>query len=328
MTNIKWLLFDWGDTLMVDDPEYKGEMFLWPEIKLMPDAARILPVLSEKYHCAVVSNALDSNAETMKKAFVRMGIDHLFELFITSKEIGYKKPDERFFNHIAELLHIPVNELCMIGNDYEKDIVSPKKLGLKTVLITQDPGEYPSADHIIRGLGELDDILLPNIYVRLAVPADAPDMAEIHARSWEVAYKDIIPAEYIKKKNATRPALYKRIITDENKTQYVIEADGKTVGIMCIAAPQDSDADDSFYELHGIYLHPDHYRQGIGTKAMEFACNIARSLGKTNMTVWVFAENTNAISFYKKCGFAADGATKTLSCGREKQCVRMRRTIS
>lgn len=328
MTNIKWLLFDWGDTLMFDNPEYQGEMYLWPEIKLMPDVAQALPILSGKYHCAVVSNALDSNAQAMKNAFERMGIDHFFELFITSKEIGYKKPDKRFFIHIAELLQIPANELCMIGNDYQKDIVTPKKIGLRTVLITPNPGEYPSADHIICGFGELDHILFPNITIRLAKPADAPDMAEIHARSWEAAYKDIIPAEYIKEKNAIRPTLFRRIITDENTTQYVIAADGKTVGIMCIAPPQDDDTDDSFYELHGIYLHPDYYRQGIGTQVMEFAFNKARSIGKINMTVWVFAENTNAINFYIKCGFAADEKTKTLSCGKEMQCIRMRRTIS
>lgn len=28
-----------------------------------------------------------------------------------------------------------------------------------------------------------------NITIRLAVPSDAPDMAEVHMRSWEVAYK-------------------------------------------------------------------------------------------------------------------------------------------
>ena len=55
-----------------------------------------------------------------------------------------------------------------------------------------------------------------NITIRLAVPADAPDMAEVHMRSWEVAYKGIIPAAFIKDKNATRHELYKRVITDEN----------------------------------------------------------------------------------------------------------------
>lgn len=165
------------------------------------------------------------------------------------------------------------------------------------------------------------------ISIRLAKPADAPDMAEIHARSWEAAYKDIIPADYIKMKNATRPALFKRIITEDNKNQYVILADGKTVGIMCVARPQDDDLPDSFFELHGIYLHPDYYRMGIGTKAIEFAFDLARSLGKKQMSLWVFAENTNSIRFYEKCGFAADGKTKIYNFGKDVESIRMRSDI-
>jgi len=166
-----------------------------------------------------------------------------------------------------------------------------------------------------------------NITIRLAIPADAPDMAEVHMRSWEVAYKDFIPADYIREKNAGRPALWQRIITDENTTQYVIQSDGKTCGIMCVAPPQDEDVSEEFYELHGLYLHPDYYRQGIGTVAMDFAIDIARNLNKTQMTVWVFADNTNSINFYKKCGFTVDGATKILQCGKPLTAIRMRRKI-
>ena len=166
-----------------------------------------------------------------------------------------------------------------------------------------------------------------NITIRLAIPADAPDMAEVHMRSWEVAYKDIIPAEYIREKNAGRHALYKRVVTGEDTNQYVIQKDGKTVGIMRVAPPQDDDVGDNFYELHGIYLHPDYYRQGIGTKAVEFAFEKARGLGKTVMTVWVFAENTNSIKFYEKCGFVADGKTKTYDCRKIMECIRMRRDL-
>jgi len=167
-----------------------------------------------------------------------------------------------------------------------------------------------------------------NITIRLAVPADAPDMAEVHMRSWEVAYKDIIPAEYIKEKNATRPELWKRIITDENQYQCVIQKSGKTVGIMCVVPkPQDDDLSDEFAELEGIYLHPDYYRQGVGTQAMEFAYDKARSWGKKIMTVWVFAENANTIRFYEKCGFTADGKTKTYDCGKVMEIIRMRRGL-
>ena len=166
-----------------------------------------------------------------------------------------------------------------------------------------------------------------NITIRLAKPDDAQDMAEVHARSWEVAYKDIIPIEYIKAKNATRPDLYKRIITDENTTQHVIQANGKTVGIMGFGEPKDDDADDNYYELHGVYLHPDYYRKGIGTKAVDFAFEKARKLNKKYMNVWVFAENYNSIKFYEKCGFIADGKTKDYDCGKILKCIRMKKEL-
>ena len=166
-----------------------------------------------------------------------------------------------------------------------------------------------------------------DIAIRLAKPADAFDMAEVHMRSWEVAYKDIIPMDYIKAKNATRHELYQRIITDENTMQYVIQVDNKTVGIMGVGEPKDDDADESYYELHGIYLHPDYYRKGIGTQAVDFAFDKARKLGKRYMNVWVLAENYNSINFYKKCGFIADGKTRIRDFGKDIDSMRMRKEL-
>ena len=69
------------------------------------------------------------------------------------------------------------------------------------------------------------------ITIRLAVPSDAPDMAEVHMHSWEVAYKGIIPDSFIHEKNASRHELYNRVITDENTNTYVIQHD-KTITAM------------------------------------------------------------------------------------------------
>ena len=69
----------------------------------------------------------------------------------------------------------------------------------------------------------------------------------------------------------------------------------------------------------------DYYRRGIGTIALEFAMDKARSADKTNMVLWVFEENLNAIKFYEKCGFAPDGASKIYNFGKEMNCIRMRR---
>ena len=163
-----------------------------------------------------------------------------------------------------------------------------------------------------------------NIEIRFAVPADAPDMAEVGMRSWEAAYRDILPVDYIREKNATRPEQFKQSITDENDNSYVIIKDGKTVGIMKIAPSSDEDLNDDFYELHYIYLHPDYFRLGIGTRAMEFAFDKARENGKKFIVLWVFTENVNSVKFYEKCGFKADGKTKTQSRGREIEIMRMK----
>ena len=166
-----------------------------------------------------------------------------------------------------------------------------------------------------------------SVTIRLAVPADALDMAEIHMRSWEAAYKDIIPASYIKEKNAGRPALWQRVITDENTTEYVIQADGKTVGLMGVGPSRDEDTGDDVYELTGLYLLPEYFRQGIGTQAMEFAFDRARGLGKKVMTVWLIADNLNAKNFYKKFGFAEDGKSRISKRGRIMEDIRMREAL-
>ena len=166
-----------------------------------------------------------------------------------------------------------------------------------------------------------------SITIRLAKPEDALEMAEVHMRSWEVAYKGIISEEFIQEKNSTRQALFKRIITNDNKTNFVLQYNNKTVGIMTVDCPRDDDVSDDCYELKGIYLHPDYYRMGIGTKSVEFAFDLALGLGKHQMTVWVLADNINAIKFYEKCGFIADGKSKTLEYGKTLNCIRMKKDL-
>ena len=166
-----------------------------------------------------------------------------------------------------------------------------------------------------------------DITIRLAIPADTLDMAEVLMRSWEIAYRDIIPADFIREKNATRPELYKRVITNENTTDYVIQYNEKTIGIMKIAPPDYGDISDNYYDLHALYLHPDYFNQGIGTQAMDFAFDKARSLNKAVIVLWVLEDNANAIKFYKKCGFTANGEQREFNYGKPLTAIRMRKEL-
>ncbi len=166
--------------------------------------------------------------------------------------------------------------------------------------------------------------------IRLAVPSDAPIMAEIHARSWDVAYEDIIPTELIENKNATRLHLYQRIITEDNNQHYIIEEDGRPIGIMSLGESHIEDdagehvgAEDKVYELYSLYLHPDCFGRRIGTIAMDFAKAKAMDNGAKHMILWVFRDNIKSIAFYERCGFKAEGARKIYNCGKDLVSIRM-----
>ena len=172
-------------------------------------------------------------------------------------------------------------------------------------------------------------MLNKNVSIRLAVPTDASIMAEVKMRSWEVAYKDFIPESFMKERRKNILSRTEHILLDEHQKlfQYVILLNDVIVGVMSLGPTQGDDTDDAVYDLQAIYVHPDYYRQGIGSMAIEHAFDIARNLSKTAMIVWVFEKNINSVNFYKKCGFVADGKTRLLEYGTLLNCIRMKREL-
>lgn len=145
---------------MVDYPEYRGAMITWEKVSPMPGVIETMPKLSKFFPCGVASNAVESNAELMKRAFERVALDTYFSMFVTSKELGANKPAPAFFERIANTLDLDTSEICMIGNDYTKDIVGAKNAGLKTVFISAQQGEFPCADYVIFSFKELLEIFM------------------------------------------------------------------------------------------------------------------------------------------------------------------------
>ena len=144
---------------MVDYPQYKGSMAFWEKVSPMPEVSETMPVLFNRYECIVVSNAGDSNAELMKQAFNRVSLDKYFHGFITSKELNANKPSPDFFNGVIDKFNLSVSETFMIGNDYEKDITGAKNVGLKTIFISEEQGDFPNADYVASSFGKLLDVL-------------------------------------------------------------------------------------------------------------------------------------------------------------------------
>ncbi|MDR0917137.1 MAG: GNAT family N-acetyltransferase [Oscillospiraceae bacterium] len=172
---------------------------------------------------------------------------------------------------------------------------------------------------------------MPDITITLAAAADARDMAEIHARSWEVAYADLIPPETMREVNATRPAMWERKLANGGNVGDYILRDGDTavgfLGVGDVRLDDDADLDDTFFEIYGLYMHPDHFGRGYGTVAVAFAEELARSRGKRHLVLWAFRDNASASRFYESRGFRLDGAEQVLDFGAPLVGVRWRKDV-
>jgi putative hydrolase of the HAD superfamily len=153
---IKTLIFDWGDTIMRDFDE-PGPMSEWEKVAWIPGVEESLETLSKKYVCIIATSAGHSDTAEMKKALARVGADRYFHQFYSRKELGYAKPDPRFFEAVLKKSAALPNETVMVGNLYEKDIIGAKQAGLTTVFFNEHnlKGNFPDADYIINNMNQL-----------------------------------------------------------------------------------------------------------------------------------------------------------------------------
>lgn len=134
---IKALLFDWGDTLMVDFPQYKGAMVEWPVVQAVPGALELLAALSGRYKLAIATNAVDSDESAIRAALERVGISQLIERIYCQRSIGFAKPSAEYFTHVLNDLKLEAGEVIMVGDSFSTDILGAVRCGLRAVWLNR-----------------------------------------------------------------------------------------------------------------------------------------------------------------------------------------------
>jgi GNAT superfamily N-acetyltransferase len=83
-------------------------------------------------------------------------------------------------------------------------------------------------------------------------------------------------------------AYFREHVLPENDV-WVVEADGRPIAFMAIQGDF----------IDHLYVHPDHWRQGIGKLLLEHA----RTLSPLHLWLYTLQVNLNARAFYEKNGF-------------------------
>lgn len=160
---IKTIVFDWGNTIMKDNPQFSGKMKDWPEVHLVDGAFQIVEMLSHQYSLILATNAEDSSVEDINSALKRVNIHNFFDQIFTVNELKSKKPEPGFFNNLLDQLQLTPNAVLMVGDDYKIDILGAKQAGWKTIWfnpigIAAD-AHLPLQDMEVRSLSNITALL-------------------------------------------------------------------------------------------------------------------------------------------------------------------------
>lgn len=155
----KVYLFDWGDTLMVDDRKQAGKMKDWPTVSACENAQIVLAHLSRQHDIYIATAASSSTPEDIKAAFKRVSLTKYIAGYFCKTNTGYTKPDPRFYKVILQTLGIAPHLITMVGDNLKNDILPCVNLGMQGIWLQKiaDQNGLNKNIRIITNLVELTE---------------------------------------------------------------------------------------------------------------------------------------------------------------------------
>lgn len=127
------VLFDWGDTVMKDDPASSVPMVEWETVHAIEGINAVLEYLhSSGRRVFLATSASISDESQIRAALVRVNLASYFSYIFCFKNTGIQK-GEAFYQHILEKLGIMASKTLMVGDSFEKDVLDPNKVGIYAI---------------------------------------------------------------------------------------------------------------------------------------------------------------------------------------------------
>jgi len=128
-------------------------------VSLDTEARDVLQKLHRKYKLALVSNF--AIPECGWALLDRFGLKRFFDVVIISGEINKRKPSPEIFEKALKALDVKASRAVFVGDMLDLDVVGPKSVCMKTVLIRRRPVENVDIkpDRVITSLSELLTVL-------------------------------------------------------------------------------------------------------------------------------------------------------------------------
>lgn len=114
-----------------------------PDIHLYDGVIELLCQLrTEGYKLGIIT---DGRPEGQWAKMEALGLEEMVDHIIVTDELGgveYRKPNKTAFIKMQELLGVPFEKMCYIGDNTSKDFIAPEMLGMQSIWFHNKDGLY------------------------------------------------------------------------------------------------------------------------------------------------------------------------------------------
>lgn len=153
------------------------------------------------------------------------------------------------------------------------------------------------------------------IILREARLGDEASIAKVHVAAWQAAYRAFMDSEFLDSLSIEqRKEMWKSALKSPGRGKCLVANVQKTIQGFAVFGPaRDGDLDESASELIALNVHPEFWRQNLGTSLLETVLESVSQEKYETLHLWVIKGNAPAIKLYEKFGFRYAGKSKTES---------------
>lgn len=135
--------------------------------------------------------------------------------------------------------------------------------------------------------------------IRPAAPRDAGVLGRLHIETWQIAYREDFPDEFLDRLDVERRIEWFKDTIAGGREILVSEHDGTVAGFSFFGKSRSNE----WGEVYAIYVHPDHWGSGHGFSLLAASESRLSELGFEKALLWVLSANQQARDFYERQGW-------------------------
>jgi GNAT superfamily N-acetyltransferase len=161
----------------------------------------------------------------------------------------------------------------------------------------------------------------PDVLIRRGVIDDAAPASRMHAETWRISYRGLVPDALLDQLSPDRwETGWRRgfgSTTDPARVVFVAEIARRIVGFAGAGRPRAGAPRGYRGEVYALYVHPTQQGRGIGRALLKAAAERLVERGLVPIVIWTLFNNPRSRGFYEALGGAVIGEKRELFDGYE-----------